>query len=87
MLPSLVIYAKVQHGNHNNPRLEGLFYVTKFGNPCKNPTWEPEQSKVGRSHVMLPSLVIYVKSPKRPTTKIQGGKLLYCYFIIIILLY
>ena len=61
MLPSLVIYAKVQHGNHNNPRLEGLFYVTKFGNPCKNPTWEPEQSKVGRSHVMLPSLVIYVK--------------------------
>ena len=38
-----------------------VFYVTKFGNPCKNPPWEPKQSEAGRSHVMLPSLVIYVK--------------------------
>ena len=23
-----------------------VFYVTKFGNPCKNPPWEPKQSKL-----------------------------------------
>ena len=50
-----------------------VFYATKVGNPCKNPTWEPKQSKAGRSHVMLPSLVIYVKVQRGEHQKSKVG--------------
>lgn len=50
--------------NMGNMKLQGwkvIFYITKFGNLCESPTWEPKISKDGRSYFMLPSLAIYVK--------------------------
>ena len=69
MLPSVEIRVKVQHGNHNNPRLEVHILLPSLVTYVKVQHDQQQKSKVGNSYIVYNHHLLYYSQQNHPSRK------------------